>query len=80
MIDQGRLVPSFLSHLESVMGTGLLFTVRKYLRYCSHGLAVPQEKNTFLLPILVPDMLVEMAAAMYGRSPCVILYHMLGTA
>ena len=28
-------------------------------------------KNAFLLPILAPDMLVEMAAAMYGCSLCV---------
>jgi len=30
MIDQGRLVPSFLSHLETIKYTGLIFTVRKY--------------------------------------------------
>src|SRR5262247_3096452 len=45
MIDQGRLVPSFLSHFETIMCTGLIFTVRKHSRYCSHGLVVPQEKN-----------------------------------
>ena len=27
MIDQGRLVPSFLSHLETIMYTGIAFTV-----------------------------------------------------
>jgi hypothetical protein len=53
------------------MYTGLIFTVHKYPQYCSHGLAVPQVKNAFLLPILAPDMLVEMAAAMYGCSLCV---------
>jgi len=80
MIDQGRLVPSFLSHLETIKYTGLIFTVRKYSRYCSHGLAVSQEKNTFLLPILAPDRLVEMAAEMYGCSLCVILYDVPETA
>jgi hypothetical protein len=80
MIDQGRLVPSFLSHLETIMCTGLIFTVRKYSGYCSHGLVVPQGKNTFLLPIMAPDMLVEMAAAMNGYSLCVILYAVPGTA
>ena len=56
MIDQGRLVPSFLSHLKIIMCTGIIFTVHKHSGYCSYGLAVPQEKNTFLLPILVPDI------------------------
>ena len=55
-IDQGRLVPSFLSHLKIIMCTGIIFTVHKHSRYCSHGLAVSQEKNTFLLPILVSDV------------------------
>jgi hypothetical protein len=27
MIDQGRLVPSFFSHLETIMYTGIAFTV-----------------------------------------------------
>jgi hypothetical protein len=80
MIDQGRLVPSFLSHLETIICTGLIFTVRKYSRYCSHGLVVPQEKNAFLLPILASDMLVEMAAAIYGCFLCVIRYDVPGTA
>ena len=56
MIDQGRLVPSFLSHLEIIMCTGIIFTVHKHSRYCIYGLAVPQEKNTFLLPILASDI------------------------
>ena len=56
MIDQGRLVPSFLSHLKIIMCTGIIFTVHKHSGYCNYGLVVPQEKNTFLLPILVPDI------------------------
>jgi hypothetical protein len=56
MIDQGRLVPSLLSHLEIIMCTGIIFTVHKHSGYCNYGLAVPQEKNTFLSPILAPDI------------------------
>jgi hypothetical protein len=30
MIDQGRLVPSFLSPLETIMYTGIAFTVHEH--------------------------------------------------
>ena len=80
MIDQGRLVPSFLSHLKIIMCTGIIFTVHKHSRYCSYGLAVPQEKNTFLLPILVPAHLAEIAAAMHVCSLRVIICHAPGTS
>jgi hypothetical protein len=56
MIDQGRLVPSFLSHLKIIMCTGIILTVHKHSGHCNYGLAISQEKNTFLLPILVPDV------------------------
>ena len=59
MIDQGRLVPSFLSHLEIIMRTGIIFTVHKHSAHCNYGLTVPQEKNTFLLPILAPDIRLQ---------------------
>jgi hypothetical protein len=55
MVDQGRLVPSFLSYLKISMCTGTIFTVHKRSYYCSYGPGGAQEKNTSLLPILAPD-------------------------
>jgi len=58
-IDQGRLVPSFLSHLKIIMCTGIIFTVHKHSGYCIYRLTVSQEKNTFLLPIPALDVWLQ---------------------
>ena len=71
MIDQGRLVPSFLSHLKIIMCTGIIFTVHKHSEYCNYGLAILQEKNTFLLPILVPDIWLKWLRQ-FACAPCVL--------
>ena len=65
MVDQGRLVPSFLSYLKISMCTGRIFTVHKHSYYCSYGPGGAQEKNTFLLPMLVPYRGLKCLLAMY---------------
>jgi hypothetical protein len=80
MIDQGRLVPSFLSHLKMSMYTGIIFTVHKRSRHCSYGLAIPQEKNTFLIPILALATRLQWPQSCTSASLRVIICHAPGTA